>query len=482
MSVNFKAFLKDVGKLLYLPAVFAFVTLPVIIYFKEWFALPPFALMAVVSFGVGQLLFQPVKSSQESAAGLSIIFVTVAWLLLPLFGIIAFYGTALAAPENTYPAVSVFLQPTNCFFESMSGFTGTGLTMVKNPSQLPYTLQWGRSFMEWIGGVGVIMLASMLLSFNHDKGKLYHAETRKWTIDDAPATATIKKIWWIYVAYTVASILTFYLAGMPFWEALNHGMTAIGTGGFSVTPRSFTDYSSLIKALAVVIMVVGAINFKAHYLLIFRRDIKSVLKQTQLRYFAALLVVALLTMVLIKPDTPFIDILFQVASALGTCGLNTAKLSTWAMAPLFLLVVLMLFGGNAGSTAGGIKTERVAWFTKGIWRGAKKAWLPEDEEPPLYFDQEAKKPKVTDRNIEQAAVIYFIWMATLTVGTLCLSVLVGDQYTFDQVVFDSASALSNVGLSSGLTGPDLPNSAKLLLTGLMWVGRLEVMAVVILLL
>lgn len=482
MKSSFGAFLRDVGQLLHLPAGLAFLTLPVILYFNEWFALIPFVLMALASSGIGQLLYQLFKRFKKSEVGLSIIFVAISWLLLPLFSVIAFYGTALAAPIDRYPEVSVFSDLTNCFFESMSGFTGTGLTMVNDPSKLPYTLQWWRTFMEWIGGIGVIMLASMLLSLNHDEVQLYKAETRNWTIDDAPAAVTIKKIWWIYFAYTIASVIAFYLAGMPFWESLNHGMTAIGTGGFAVTSNSFTDYSSLIKAIAIVIMIAGAINFKTHYLLIFRRDISSIVKQTQLRYFMLLLAVALIVLVLIKSATPFVDIFFQVASAFGTCGLSTVQLSTWPVPPLFLLIILMLLGGNAGSTAGGIKTERVAWFSKGVWRGIKQAWLPEDEKPAIVFDDEKKKPHVIERNIQQAANIYFLWMASLTVGTLGLSLLVGEQYTFEQVLFDAASALSNVGLSAGLTGPDLPNKAKLLLTALMWVGRLEIMAVMVLLL
>ncbi|MFD2514757.1 TrkH family potassium uptake protein [Pontibacter locisalis] len=482
MNGRLSSFLQDIGKLLHLPAGLTVLTLPVIFYYEEWFALIPFGLMALVSSGIGQLLYLPFKSSSESAVGLSIIFVAISWLMLPLFGIIPFYGTALTAPANAYPAISVFNDPINCFFESMSGFTGTGLTMVNDPTELPYTLQWWRTLMEWIGGIGVIMLASMLLSLNHDEGSLYKAETRNWTIEDAPVTETIKRIWWIYVAYTIASISAFYLAGMRFWEALNHGMTAIGTGGFSVTPKSFTEYSALIKAIATTIMVVGAVNFKTHYLLIFRRDIGSVLKQSQLRYFILLLGIGLLALVLIKPEIPFVDVFFQVASALGTCGLNSANLSLWTMSPLFLLTILMLFGGNAGSTAGGIKTERVAWFSKGVWRGVKQAWLPKDKEATIEFDGERKKPHVTERNIQQAASIYFLWMVALTIGTLLLSVLVGDQFSFDQILFDTASALSNVGLSSGLTGPDLPNGAKFLLTALMWFGRLEIMAVVILLL
>lgn len=438
--------------------------------------------MALTSSALGQLLVRLLEDSKESTVGLSIILVTTAWLLLPLFGIIAFYGTALYAPTATYPAVTVFNDLTNCFFEAMSGFTGTGLTMVSDPSKLPHTLQWWRSLMEWVGGIGVIMLASILMGFNHDEENFYKTEIGTWTIEDVPISTTIRKIWYIYLAYTAASIVAFFAGGMPLWEALNHGVTAIGTGGFAVTSNSFIDYSPLIKAIAAVIMIVGAISFKIHFLLFFRKDLGRVFKQTQLRYFAAIFVSFLLLLIWTRPESKFIDIVFQLSSALGTCGLNSEMLGLWSMSPLFLLVVMMVLGGNAGSTAGGIKTERFAWLLKGLLRGIKQVWLSEDNKPCISYNSEIKKPRVTDRNIDQAAIIFFLWMMMLVVGTLLLAQMTGDHFTFHQILFEVASALSNVGLSSGITGPGLPDEVKLLLSFLMWMGRLEIIAALILLL
>ena len=481
MTPRLGTFLRDIGKLLHLPAGLALLSLPVIIYFREWFSLLPFGLMALSSLVIGQVLYQLFKKHNEASSGFTIALVAASWLLLPIFGIIAFHGIALNAPAETYPAVKVFDSTVNSFFEAMSGFTGTGLSMVDDPSKLPYTLQWWRTFMEWVGGIGVIMLASMLLSFNHDEKRLYQAETRNWTIDGASVLETIHKIWWIYVGYSILSILAFFLAGMPFWEALNHGMTAIGTGGFSVTSNSFRGYDSLIKGIGVVIMITGAISFRIHFLLIFKRKLKKIFFQTQLKYFLVILTAAFLIMLLINPEASFIDNLFQIASAFGTCGLNSADIGMWTATPLFLIIILMLMGGNAGSTAGGIKTERIAWFTKAVVRDIKNVWSSEKDEPSISFNGQLKKPHVSKRNVQQAASMFFLWMITLAAGTLALSYLLGAEYNFYEVLFDAASALNNVGLSSGLTNSEIPSSAKMVLTLLMWVGRLEIMAVLILL-
>lgn len=481
MGSSLRAFLRDIGKLLHIPAGLALLSLPVIIYFSEWFALWPFAGMALVSLVAGQIFFHAFKGAEETNKGFSVKLVALAWLLISLFGAIPFYGIAATAPEGAFTELPVFAELENSFFESVSGFTGTGLTMLDDPSAIPHTLQWWRSFSEWIGGIGVIMLASLLLKLNHDDKRLYEAETRNWKIDDAPLSATIQKIWWIYIGYTLISIFLYFLAGLPFWEALNHGMTALGTGGFSVTPNSFTDYSTMIKALTVGIMVMGAIAFKIHYLIIFRFDLKKVVKQTQLHYFFFFLASGFLLLLWVYPEVELIDLIFQAASALATCGLNTEDLSTWPMTPISVLIILMLLGANAGSTGGGIKTIRFAWFTKGIWRSVKQVWHPEEQEAKVTFNAEPKDAKEVGNHLQQAANILFLWVVTLAIGTFLLSVMVGDEHTFYEILFDTASALSNVGLSTGVTGSTMPENAKYLLSLLMWLGRLEIMSVIILL-
>lgn len=480
ITPSIRSLLRDFGKLLHLPLGLAILTLPVIIYFKEWFALWPFTWMSALSLLGGQLLYQSFKGAEKTEKGFSIIFVASAWLLLPLLGTIPFMGIARMASGEEFEQLVRFSTFKNSFFESMSGFTGTGLTMLDDPTEIPRTLQWWRSFSEWIGGIGVVMLASLLLKLNHDDEKLYMAETRNWTVgEDTPIAVTIHKIWIIYAGYTSASVLAFYLGGMPFWEALNHGMTAFGTGGFSVTENSFTNYSTTIKAITVFVMLLGAIAFKIHYLVLFRFQFKSLLRQTQLVFFLFFLLISFFLLHFVIPAVPAIDQIFQVASALATCGLNTVDLSTWPADPLFILIILMILGANGGSTGGGIKTIRFAWFVKGIWRSVKQTWKVKGEAT-ITFNEEPVENKRVTNHIQQAANILFLYFITLSIGTFALAIIVGDQFDFNQILFDTSSALSNVGLSSGVTNIEMPATGKYLLCLLMWLGRLEILAVVIL--
>lgn len=481
MNNSLQAFLQDFGKLLHLPAGLAVITLPVILYFEEWFALIPFGIMAGISLVTGQILYHAFKGSDDIEKGFSVIFVAFAWLVIPLLGTIPFYGTAIQAPADIYEELPIFLDFQNSFFEAVSGFTGTGLTMIKDPTQIPFTLQWWRTISEWIGGIGVIMLASLLLKLNFQDQNLYQAETRNWTAgEDKNFMVTVYKIWWLYIGYTVVSVLLYFLFGMPFWEALNHGLTALGTGGFSVTSNSFTSYGFDIKALTVGIMVAGAIAFKIHYLLIIKFDWKRFLKQTQLHFFLFFLILACFILIYIHSEVPVIDVVFQVASALATCGLHSVDIGKWYMSPVFVLTILMILGANSGSTGGGIKTERFVWFFKGFFRNIRQVWNPEEAETKVKYNGEPQDEEEVKNNIHQAGNIIFLWLITLSVGTLLLSLIVPDTYTFYQILFDTASALGNVGLSTGVTSVTMPVEGKYLLSFLMWLGRLEIMAVAIL--
>jgi trk system potassium uptake protein TrkH len=148
--------------------------------------------------------------------------------------------------QNPNFTVEVFRMPVNAIFEAMSGFTSTSLTMAKDSSQLTYSMQWWPSLHEWTGGSGFIVLSFFLLNTNHENKSLYQAETRNWIYHDK-LSYTLKAMLVIYLILSSLSAGIFYLLGMPFWEAINHGLTAISTGGFAVTKDSFADYSLTIK-------------------------------------------------------------------------------------------------------------------------------------------------------------------------------------------------------------------------------------------
>jgi trk system potassium uptake protein TrkH len=289
------------------------------------------------------------------------IVVALGWLAIVILGALPFYVSALLG-HNLSETTHVFSQPLHALFEAMSGFTSTGLSMTQDASNLPYSLQWWRSFSEWIGGAGVIVLALALIEPSEENYALYAAEARTRHLGDT-IKETVRRICILFFAYTGLGILAFWLAGMSPWEAVNHGLTGIATGGFSVTSDSIQIYDSTIKWVAIVIMLLGAVSFNLHHLILARRDVRAALQQSQLWTFVVMLVLGLLGLALItvvKDDSvALIDRAFQWASAFGTCGFGSVQVGSWTQSALMLLTVGMIGGGMGGSTTGGLKLNRV---------------------------------------------------------------------------------------------------------------------------
>lgn len=197
--------------------------------------------------------------------------------------------------------------------------------MTVKASQLPASLQWWRSFIQWVGGVGVVVLAISLMEPTHSTYRLYQAGGRENRIQ-ITASQTVRRIWMIYIGLMVLSVLLFRAVGMPWWAALNHAMTAILTGGFGITDNSMGVYSSPIQLAVIVVMVLGAIAFSSHYNNIKRRRLSAIWLDHQNRVLAILLIVGTGSVAFYKyaatGSFDWVDSAFQWASALTTCGLS----------------------------------------------------------------------------------------------------------------------------------------------------------------
>lgn len=272
---------------------------------------------------------------------------------------------------------------------------------------------------------------------------------------------------------------------MSWWEALNHGLTGISTGGFTITSNSFKDYSASIRWATLGVICAGAITFRAHYALLRRGDWRFVLRQSQIRAFGVLLVTGALLLVLINrtlaPSAQIIDSVFQWVSALGTSGLSTVNLKAWNQPALLLLTAAMAVGATAGSTVGGLKLSRLTWLIKAVvWR-LQRLWLQRGREPTYTFNGESKSFRETAEQVHSAAVMALLWGTVIFSGGLILLLLLTPEYGLHEVMFEATSALSSVGLSVGITTPDLHPAGRLTLIVLMWMGRLEILAVLVLL-
>ncbi|MBE9129831.1 TrkH family potassium uptake protein [Coleofasciculus sp. LEGE 07081] len=464
----------------------ALVSIPLCVLMGEYYAIVPFLWTALASLGSGQLLYRLFKKAEGSRLRHSLITVALGWGLIPCFSTIPFLLIAshLATTPIPSPTVLYFQEPWNALFEAFSGFTSTGLSMALHANELPRTLQWWRSFMEWIGGVGVIVLMVSLLEPSTDAYQLYNAEGRQQRIG-LTVTETVRKIWWIYLLYTLASVIWLRVVGMPWWDALNHGMTGISTGGFAITDNSIAAYSPLIQAAVIPIMIAGAISFPVHYQLVRKGKLSALWQDTQHQAFWILLILGIGALVLehywFGEQFFWLDTIFQWASALGTCGFNTTDVSYWSPTGKLILTLGMIFGGASGSTVGGLKLTRVVSLFKAmLWRFQRVSLQPH-QMMRYQLDGKVITEAEANRRIESAGVLTSLWLGAIALGVIVLLHVTLPQYSLSDIIFEAASALGSVGLSTGITHPNLSWMGKFMLIVLMWMGRLEIIPVLLLL-
>ncbi|HEC87366.1 MAG TPA: TrkH family potassium uptake protein [Thermoplasmatales archaeon] len=485
MLDSLKIILRDLGSILNIVGLVTLSVLIVPIIFGEYAAIKPILLTALVYCGLGTPLYFLCKNAGETAPKHAMSTASLGWLLLSLIGAIPF----LFMSEY---GINVGMDPLSAFFESVAGWTGTGLTMVVHENNLPHTLQFWRTMTQWIGGVGVIVLTIAVLARpGTGSFTLYRSEGREQKIKPS-VISTVRTIWWIFVLYTIIGIVVLFFiglfsnGGMTPWEAINHAMTGIATGGFSVTDDSITSYNALTQFVTTILMILGAIAFVTHYELLKGKVLKF-LSDAQTKALFTLIFLGVIALVFFNIRNPMYagNILravkesgFQFISALTCTGFATADISQWSEAAKLILSFAMVVGGAAGSTAGGIKLFRFILLTKGAgWRIRKALSTPHR----VFAYRLGSKSLSTNDAFEivnEAAIISFMWLFLLFISILVISYVLPLQ-SLTNVIFEVCSAQGNVGLTCGITGPTMPDIAKITLIFNMWIGRLEIIPILV---
>jgi trk system potassium uptake protein TrkH len=399
--------------------------------------------------------------------------VAAGWLVASIFGALPYVLTGVVGPVDA-------------FFESVSGFTTTGSTVLSGLETLPRSLLLWRSFTQWIGGMGIILFTIALLPLLGIGGmQLFKAEVPGPVKDKIRPrlVETARQLWVIYVGVTVVEIVALLLAGLGPFEAVCHAFTTLATGGFSTRDLSVGGFASpAVEWIVTVFMLIAGMNFVLHYRLLQGR-VREVAGDAELRYFLAVVVCA--TVVLAVALVPGADGIgdairagvFQVVSIVTTTGFVTADFEVWPSLAQLVLLVLMILGGMSGSTAGGIKSLRVLLSVRTL-----RVWSER-----LLHPSVVRSVKYAGRPVE-LDVLAGVW-AFLTayglIAAVAAALLAAAGYDLVTAFSASLTALGNVGPGLGAVGAydnfaHMPAFAKLVLTFCMLAGRLEVFALLLL--
>jgi len=392
--------------------------------------------------------------------------VSVGWLLASAFGAIPY-------------VLSGVLGPVDALFESVSGFTTTGSTVLVDIEAVPRSLLLWRSITQWLGGMGIIVFALAILPLLGVGGmQLFKAEIPGPTADKlAPRiAATARRLLFVYVGFTVAEVLALWIVEMSFFDALCHALTTLSTGGYSTRNASLGAYSAAVQWIVAGFMMLGGINFALHYRL-FQGDYRAVLRDTEIRYFVGIVAVAsalvawLLAHSAPEGESPLRHAVFQVISIATTTGYGTADFERWPVLALVVLLQLMVLGGMAGSTSGGVKDVRVILGFQVLRNTVARGLHPRSMGIVKYGG--AAVP------IDVLAGVWSFLTAYVTIAVFTTGVMAVAGYDLVSAASAALTSIGNVGPGLGQLGPTesfaaVPGYAKLVLAFSMVAGRLEI--------
>ena len=362
----------------------------------------------------------------------------------------------------------------DALFESMSGFTTTGLS-VFNEADLPLSLHFFRAYAQWIGGMGIIVLSlAVLLRSGKTASKLYWTEFGEENIVGS-VVSTAKVVIRIYLILTVLGYGAYLLAGMGPFDALIHILTTIPTGGFSLYGDSIGHYGSpLISLVVSLFMILGSISFPLYYLA-FKNGPRDFFSDHQMRYLVLIVLLAAIVFAFSFGGeiSSVTEGIFQATTAITTTGYNTVPTAPLPDRDKVLTTLLMLIGGSTGSTAGGLKILRLLMLIGFMRVMFFRSVLPKEAKIPISFGGEV----VTREEAESVAAFFVTYLAIMAISTLALMWIEG--FGFLDTLFEVASAEGTVGMSVGITSSTLSAPSKLILTLNMWLGRLEIIPVLV---
>lgn len=473
--LNHRTIIRILGLILITEGIFMWLSIPVALIYRESDVLM-FLLSGAITSGIGSLAYFPFrKSDLKLDRRDGYVIVTGGWLLFSLFGTLPFLLT------GSIPGF------TDAFFETISGFTTTGASILNNIEELSHGVLFWRSLTQWLGGMGIILLTLLLLPFLGIGGmQLFSAEVPSPTPDKLHPHVkdTAKRLWLIYVIFTVGETLLLWAGEMGLFDAVCHSLTTMATGGYSTKQASIAHWNSpYIHYVITLFMFLAGTNFTLSYFAMHGK-FKKIWKNEEFKWYLAFIggFTLFITIGLFFTsgrglEPAFRDSVFQVVSILTTTGFATADYLYWAPWLIVLIFVLMFFGGSAGSTGGGPKIMRIVIMLKNSTQELKRMIHPN-----AVIPVRLNKMAVEESVVTNVLAFFAFYLLIAVISMVIMSVLGND---FDTSIGAVAATLGNIGPGIGKVGPalnyaEIHTAGKWYLSFLMLVGRLELFTVLVL--
>lgn len=473
--INIKLILRILGFLLIVEGAAMTIALIVSLIYREP---DTYALLqsTLICFVIGSVMVAATnKARKELGKREGFIIVTLVWIIFSFFGSLPFILSG-SIPNLT-----------DAFFETMSGFTTTGSSILNNIEALPHGILFWRSMTQWLGGMGIIVLSLAILPiFGIGGMQLFSAEVPGPVADKLSPRiqSTAKSLWVIYLLFTFLETILLWIGGMSLFDAINHSFTTMATGGYSTKQASVAYWSSpFIQYVITIFMIIAGMNFTISYLFLTGK-FKKAIKDEELRYyllfiagFTLIIFVGLLLTTQLGAEQAFRDAIFQVATIITTTGYATVDYLHWIPFLTIVLFAVFFFGGSAGSTGGGLKIMRIVLLLKNSYYELRRLIHP-NAIIPVRFNN---KP-VSEQIINNVLAFFMFYFVIFFGSTVLLMLVVPDLPSAMGAV---ATSLGNIGPGLGIYGPaenfsTLHPAGKWFLSFLMLLGRLELFTVLVL--
>jgi trk system potassium uptake protein TrkH len=471
--INLTIVLKVLSFLLIVEGLFMLSGLCFAFYYEESFW--PLLISAIITGVIGSTIWLITNKKNKKSIGRrdGYLIVSLSWIVISIFGTLPFIFSG------------VITNYSDAFFETISGFTTTGATVLTDIEAVPKNILFWRAITQWLGGMGIIVLTVAILPFLGIGGlQLMIAEMPGITPDKLHPriTETAKRFWAIYVIFTISEVLLLWVGEMDFFDSVCHSFSTMATGGFSTQNNSIAGYMPYTQYVIILFMIFAGTNFTLHYFALHRKFEKIYTNEEFRTYFwiiaiiSAFIALGLFIVYGLNLENSFRDALFTVVSILTTTGFVSTDYSLWPTFLWMFIFALMFIGGSAGSTGGGVKIIRHLLLIKNSLLEMKRSIHPHAIIPVKYNGR-----SVSQQIIFNVMAFFLIYILVFSFGTLTLSLLGHD---FDTSIGATIATLGNIGPGIGDVGP-IDNYAffspfaKWLLSFLMLLGRLEIFTVLI---